>query len=298
MRGGVVVNGGVVWVRGGVVTLCCALCFALCLTAQPAHAYHVDPAYGRDRTALAVVHPDGRVSMSPEAEEARPALSLSKLYLGYYVLYNGTKAEKRQVKEMIVSSDDAIASRLDAAYPEAISTIAEDFDLATTERNGYWGKTTTSARDVATFIAEIIWDPRAEPLFDGMADQDAIAADGFIQGFGTARLDRVKGSKMGWSDAGETATASVSWGEIGDDVWAVAALTLGSAYENTVDTRVGIKQVDDHPDTLSTRLWDPERFGMPAGPTPNWAAALADNQGRGAAGAAGQHLTAHLQYGQ
>lgn len=133
-------NGGVVWVRGGVVTLCCALCFALCLTAQPAHAYHVDPAYGRDRTALAVVHPDGRVSMSPEAEEARPALSLSKLYLGYYVLYNGTKAEKRQVKEMIVSSDDAIASRLDAAYPEAISTIAEDFDLATTERNGYWGK--------------------------------------------------------------------------------------------------------------------------------------------------------------
>ena len=265
---------GVLGVRGGVVTLCCMLCFGLWLSVQPAHAYHVDPAYDRERTALAVVHPDGRVSMSPKAEEARPALSLSKLYLGYYVLYHGTKAEKRQVKEMIVSSDDEIASRLDAKYPEAISTIAEDFNLAATERNGYWGKTTTSARDVATFIAEIIWDPVAAPLFDGMADQDTIAADGFIQDFGTARLARVKGSKMGWSDAGETTTASVSWGEIGEDIWAVAALTLGSAYENTVDTRVGIKQVDDHPTSFPTRLWDSGRFGVRANAAPDWASAL------------------------
>ena len=76
----------------------------------PLSAYHVDPSYNRDRTGLAVVHPDGRVSISPKAEEARPALSLAKLYLGYYVLYNGTKAEKKQVEEMIASSDDGIAS--------------------------------------------------------------------------------------------------------------------------------------------------------------------------------------------
>ena len=55
------------------------------LLAPQAHAYHVDPGYARERTALAVVHPDGRVSISPEGEEPRPALSLAKLYLGYWV---------------------------------------------------------------------------------------------------------------------------------------------------------------------------------------------------------------------
>ena len=211
----------------------------------PLSAYHVDPSYNRDRTGLAVVHPDGRVSISPKAEEARPALSLAKLYLGYYVLYNGTKAEKKQVEEMIASSDDGIASRLDAKFPEAIDEIAKDFDLKQTARGVSWGKSQTSARDLATFIASIVWDPAAKPLFAGMEKQSAVASDGFIQGFGTARLKRVKGSKMGWSDDRESATGSVSWGEIGKETWAVAALTYGTAYENTVDTNVGINQVND-----------------------------------------------------
>ncbi len=207
--------------------------------------YHVDPAYKRERTALAVVHPDGRVSISPEAEEARPALSLAKLYLGYYVLYHGTDEEKDQVEKMISSSDDAIAGQLDRAHPGAIDEIADDFDLDQTTRVGSWGRTQTSARDLATFISSIVWDPVAKPLFAGMEKQSDVASDGFIQGFGTARLDRVKGSKMGWSDDRGSATGSVSWGEIGKETWAVAALTYGTAYENTVDTNVGIMQVDE-----------------------------------------------------
>ena len=187
------------------------------------------------------------MSISPAAEEQRPALSLAKLYLGYYVLYSGTTKEKREVKQMIINSDDVLASQLDLKYPAAIDTIAKDFDLEQTTRNGYWGESLTSARDVATFVAAIVWDPVAKPLFDGMAQQEEVAADGFIQGFGTARLGKVKGSKMGWADDRETATASVSWGEIGDETWAVAALTTGSAYHNTVDTRMGISQVDDSP---------------------------------------------------
>lgn len=222
------------------------------LPAAPAQAYHVNPSYNRDRTALAVVHPDGRVSISPKAEEARPALSLAKLYLAYYVLYNGTGEEKEQVAEMIASSSDRIASQLDAKYPEGIDQIAKDFDLEQTSRNGYWGKTQTSARDVATFIAAIVWDPRAKPLFKGMEEQEDVAADGFVQGFGTARLNDVKGSKMGWSDDRKGATASVSWGETGDETWAVAALTEGTAYENTVDTRMGINQVEDTPEAAPT----------------------------------------------
>lgn len=218
---------------------------SISIAPQHALAYHVDPAYNRDRTALAVVHPDGRTSMSPAAEEARPALSLAKLYLGYYVLYHGTDAEKDEVMGMIASSDDAVATELDAKYPEAIDEIAEDFDLTHTSRAGYWGKTVTSARDVATFISSTIWDPVAAPLFKGMEHQEKVAKDGFFQGFGTARLERVKGSKMGWADDRESATGSVSWGEIGDETWAVAALTEGSAYQNTVDTRMGIRQVED-----------------------------------------------------
>lgn len=229
------------------VAVAALLASVVALAQHPAHAYHVDPSYNRDRTALAVVHPDGRVSISPAAEEQRPALSLAKLYLGYYVLYNGTGKEKSEVKQMIINSDDVIASQLDRKYPEAIDTIAKDFDLEQTTRSGYWGKSLTSARDVATFVAAIVWDPVAKPLFDGMAQQEEVAADGFIQGYGTARLGKVKGSKMGWADDRKTATASVSWGEIGSETWAVAALTTGSAYHNTVDTRMGINQVDDSP---------------------------------------------------
>lgn len=228
--------------RGVVVALAVA---SISIAPQHAHAYHVDPAYDRDRTALAVVHPDGRTSLSPTAEEARPALSLAKLYLAYYVLYHGTDAEKDEVVGMIATSDDAVATELDATYPEAIDEIAEDFGLSQTSRAGYWGKTVTSARDVATFISSIIWDPVAAPLFTGMEQQEKVAKDGFFQGFGTARLERVKGSKMGWSDDRGSATGSVSWGEIGDETWAVAALTEGNAYQNTVDTRVGIRQVED-----------------------------------------------------
>ena len=180
--------------------LVCALMPAL-------QGFHVNPSYTRERTALAVVHPDGRVSISPAGEEPRAALSLVKLYLGYWVLYNGTKEEKAQVEEMVRVSNDAIAEELDARYPQAIDEIAADFELERTQRVGAWGTTLTSARDVATFIAAILWDPVAEPLLDGMRRQSLVASDGFGQQFGTARLRGAQGSKMGWANEASTATA-------------------------------------------------------------------------------------------
>ena len=39
----------------------------MCLAAAPAHAYQVDPSYSSDRTALAVVRPDGSWSGSDNA---------------------------------------------------------------------------------------------------------------------------------------------------------------------------------------------------------------------------------------
>lgn len=243
------------WVKGASASI------MLCLTlAAPAHAYYVEPTYDRDRTALAVVHADGRVSISPKGEEARSALSLAKLYLGYWVLYNGTEEEKEQVQEMVATSNDGIAQALDRKYPQAIDEIAEDFDLTATARGQSWGRSMTSARDVATFIAAIVWDPVAKPLFKGMAFQSDVAADGFFQQYGTARLKDVKGSKMGWADDATAATASVSWGETGDETWAAAALTEGSAYHNTVDTRMGLRREGEAADGSLLAEFTPVRF--------------------------------------
>ena len=71
------------------------------------------------RSAVAVVHAGGGVEASRNGWEARPALSLSKLYLGYWVLYHGAPRHKAQVEEMVRTSNDGIASTLDAAYPQA-----------------------------------------------------------------------------------------------------------------------------------------------------------------------------------
>lgn len=225
--------------------------FSACLIALAAHtpapaaAYEYDTTYDHERTGIAVYHPDGRWSGTSDALETRPALSLAKLYLGYYVLYHGTDSEKELVKDMVRRSSDTYAQRLDRAYPEAIDEIAEDFDLRDTARNGAWGRTTTSPYDMAKFVASILWDPRARPLLDGMKSVSDTAEDGFPQVFGTAKLDNVEGFKTGWADDKVSETGSVAFGQIGDDVWVAAALTEGDAYDNTADAIRGIKQIEE-----------------------------------------------------
>lgn len=237
----------------------------MCLAAAPAHAYQVDPSYSSDRTALAVVRPDGSWSGSDNALEERPALSLSKLYLGYWALYNGTEEDKELVQDMIAVSHDGYAQRLDRKYPEAIDEIAEDFDLTETARYGSWGRTVTSAYDVAKFVTDILWDPRAKPLLDGMIDKPETARDGFEQLFGVADLDNVGGIKSGWSDDRVSQTGSVGFGETDGDVWVVAALTWGDASDNTEDVRAGIiEREEPEPESqfqLTRESWTP---GEPA----------------------------------
>lgn len=234
----------------------------LVLVLSPAlQAFHVKPSYDRERTALAVMHTSGTLSMSQAAEEPRPALSLAKLYLGYWVLYNGTGEEKAKVKEMVMVSDDEIARELDAKYPYAIDEIAADFELENTQRINSWGWSVTSARDIATFVASILWDPQAKPLLEGMRKQAPVASDGFGQQFGTARLTGVAGSKMGWSDDRESATASVSFGETRGETWVVAALTEGSAYHNTVDVRLGTEEHGGITDASTSFLWGGNQAG-------------------------------------
>lgn len=173
----------------------------------------------------------GRTVATDNAYQVRPALSLSKLYLGYWVLYHGTPEEKSQVEHMIRVSDDGLASRFDSKYPQAIDQIARECGLTATHRNGYWGNSGTSARDVAHFLAVIRPDPVAAPILNGMRTAAPHAADGYAQNFGTATLPGVEGTKFGWADdrASYHGTASIGQG------FTIAALTHGNAAAHTAD---------------------------------------------------------------
>lgn len=183
------------------------------------------------RTAVAVYHPDGSWTGSPDAHRPRAALSLSKLYLGYWVLQHGAPREKAQVEHMIRVSSDSIAGQLDRTYPHAIDATARQFGLANTARRGRWGKTVTSAYDAAKFVQLIRHDPLAAPLIRGMRTAAPIAQDGFRQDYGTARLPGTEGTKFGWSGDRRSNTATVSFGP----GWTAAAMTSGDAATNTRD---------------------------------------------------------------
>ncbi len=200
------------------------------LGAAPATAAGVDAALVPARTQITVINIDGQLSSTPGGAAPVGALSLSKLYLGYWVLQHGAPEDKLQVREMIRVSHDGIATELDRRYPEAIPTVINQFGLSGTKYTGFWGGTTTTTNDVARFVSSIRFDPIAQPMLDGMRNAAPIAGDGYPQNFGTARLSGIEGTKFGWADAqNEHATVS-----IGTD-FVVAAHTFGSAQEHTDD---------------------------------------------------------------
>lgn len=199
--------------------------------APAAQAMDVRPGSQGGRTAVAVYHPNGAWTGSPDAHQQRRALSLSKLYLGYWVLRYGAPHEKAQVERMIAVSSDSIAGTLDRAHPQAIDAVARQFGLANTYRNGRWGATRTSAYDVAKFVSMIKSDPVAQPIIRGMRYAAPVAQDGFRQDYGTSRLPGAEGTKYGWAGDRRSATATVSFGP----GWVAAALTYGDAAANTHD---------------------------------------------------------------
>nr|VDG62065.1 Uncharacterised protein [Streptococcus thermophilus] len=207
----------------------------------PAAAVDVLPGDPGERTDLVVMHDDGRWTGSPGAQDPRPALSLAKLYLGYWVLLEGTTEEQGKVLRMMRTSSDAVAGELDAAYPDAINEVAEMFELTSTRSDGYWGRSLTSPYDLARFISAIIDDPAAEPIIRGMANHAPYAEDGFKQDFGTDQMAGVIGSKFGWSDDRAGAFGSVSFGPD----WVIAAMSYGDVDEHTDDVHDWIDQSED-----------------------------------------------------
>lgn len=210
------------------------------------------------RTQVAIVYDDGHVVGTGNADEQRPALSLAKLYLGYWVLYNGSDADKGRVYEMIRVSHDGIATQLDSRYPAAIGSVISQFGLSHTYYPGYWGSTMTSASDVARFVKEIRNDPVAAPLINGMRDAAPVANDGYPQNYGTSHTPGAQGTKFGWSDnRGINATVTFGPG------WVIAANTYGSAGTLTADV-AGIDPAQ----------WAPAAPAVPSAPVPVTGAAI------------------------
>lgn len=201
------------------------------VSAVPANAIELADAIP-ERTQIVIVYDDGTIVASENADESRPALSLAKLYLGYYVLEEGDEEDAVLVYDMIRYSQDSTADYLESIYPEAIEEIVDEFDLRDTDWAGYWGNSTTSMLDMAEFVSKVNDDPTAAPLIDGMANTAEEAADGYAQDFGTITLPDMLGTKLGWSDNLDV-HASVS---IGSD-FVVAANTYGDADTLTEDVQ-------------------------------------------------------------
>lgn len=180
-------------------------------------------------TQISFAHtPTGMRAGTANEHESRAGLSIVKLYLAEYVFRHGDQADHADAAEMIRSSSDAIADRLHAKYPQAISTTAAEFGLADTHVPGYWGYGTTSTHDMVTYLETKKRTDPASPVLAAMASAYGTAADGYPQNFGTALIAGVVGTKWGWSND-RSFHASASFGPD----FSVAASTHGSAAQLT-----------------------------------------------------------------
>lgn len=211
-------------------------CVASLVAVPQANAIELNPNAVPGRTQITLRLSNGAVVATGNAAESRPALSLSKLYLGYWVLLNGAPEHKAQVENMIRFSDDATASSLERIYPQAIPEVIGWFGLSQTRHNGFWSNTTTSTNDVTLFLERTRNDPVAAPLFQGMRTASPVARDGYLQNYGTATLPGVEGTKFGWSD-GRTINASASFGP----GFSIAANTFGPAAQLTGDVQASVQ---------------------------------------------------------
>lgn len=220
----------------------------------------LDPSGVPNRTSITLRYSNGATVATRNSHESRPALSLSKLYLGYWVAKNGEPQDKARVENMIRYSEDGTASYLDSKYPQAIPQVAGQFGLRNTHHNGYWGNTTTSTQDLARFLSTVRGDPVAAPIFRGMSTAAPTAADGYRQDFGTGRIPGVTGTKYGWSDDRRTLHATASTG----NGYVIAAQTSGPAAQLTRDVLDAVTVTPDRPRVPQS----PAPAPAPAAPAP------------------------------
>lgn len=186
------------------------------------------------RISMAVIMP-GRVIQTPNANEARPGLSIVKLYLADYALRKGDGSDRDTylAKRMIRFSDDNAAKFIDRKYPQAINSVAREFGLGNTWRGSHWGLSYTSAMDTARYLNKVRLSRPNSLILDWMRQASPVAADGTQQNWGTSTLRGVTGTKWGWSDYGEPTVASASI----SPTYTAAAFTFGGPGTQNVDVR-------------------------------------------------------------
>ncbi|WP_243789083.1 serine hydrolase [Saccharopolyspora gloriosae] len=181
----------------------------------------------------------GEVIGGEHADERFGTASLSKLLVAVDVARRHTEgmpvadADVDLIRRALSISDDAAMNalwdRFDGAG--AISRLAVRYGLTRTrppEVPGNWGGTETSARDVATVLAQIPTLPAAErDLLLGPLDAaPRTAAEGFDQGYGLKDSTRPVAVKAGWMCCDDGRRTVHSAGLIGPDRrYAVALLS-------------------------------------------------------------------------
>lgn len=186
------------------------------------------------RTQITMIHlPSGQVYGTGNQHEARPALSLIKLYIADYVFAHGTEGDKAAAFQMLRDSSDVTATHLYARYPGSINAVIQGYGLRNTSAADRWGYSRTSTADVAKFLAAKHRHDRHGRLLTALATAQPIAADGYLQNYGTALLPGVEGTKWGWATDRRSFHSSASYGSD----FVVAAATNGSAQQLSDDVR-------------------------------------------------------------
>ncbi|HYX95364.1 MAG TPA: serine hydrolase [Geodermatophilus sp.] len=147
------------------------------------------------------------------ADRPFPTASLVKVFIAADVLHRArtgavtlSPADRAELELMIRRSDDPSASDLWVRFngAQAVLDVAVRYGLTDTappRRWGQWGETTTTAADLARFLARlpVIAHPDdAEALLGWMRAATPIASDGFDQEFGVFGTLPGAAVKQGW----------------------------------------------------------------------------------------------------
>ncbi|SDO07078.1 Beta-lactamase enzyme family protein [Klenkia soli] len=155
-------------------------------------------------------------STAGDVDAPVPTASLVKLYLAEGILSAARTAgtvvpelDLARITAMLTTSDDTAASELWVAHdgPAVVVDVAARYGLRATAPPtpdpGAWGSATTSAADLATFLADL--PDRAHPddadlLLELLAQATPVGADGFDQSFGLLGPTRSAdvAAKQGW----------------------------------------------------------------------------------------------------
>lgn len=212
---------------------------ALLLTGAPAVSAAPIPKVGGDlvinapgRTQISFQHsPTGIHAGTANEHQSRPGLSIVKMYIADYVFLHGTKSEKGAAYDMLRTSNDNTASWLYGKYPNSINATARAYGLRATFGAAHWGNSRTSTYDSVKYLEAKKRKNPKDPVLRALATATPVAADGYRQNFGTARLPGAKGTKFGWSDDRRSFHATATYG----DDYTVAAATNGTAQQLTDD---------------------------------------------------------------